>query len=732
MLPEKIVTTGGDFSSISQNRSTMPGLPHTNYSTRVIRGNYFPHLDGIRALAVLPVVLFHILPGLSPGGFVGVDVFFVISGYLITGGILRDLANDRFSLRDFYHRRMRRILPAYFVLVAGVFAAGIILYYATPLKFLGDSVAASALFLANFYFWMLGGDYFTPALHSQALLNLWSLSVEEQFYLFIPLLCAGVWKFSRRGLAPVLLLLALLSLVSAIHAVLIGKQSNAFFMLQFRAWELLAGALLAWIPLLACRPWNPCPRSLEAAVTASVTLDKAAPGRSPKTVPALLATVGLLLVLLPCVAYSTQTPFPGAAALPPVVGALLLIHYGPTGWVSALLTWPPLVQIGRISYSLYLWHWPVIVFWRYATFDQLLGYDYVGMFLLSLLLAFLSWRFVELPFRSSDFWTRRRTFAFASAGITLLVALGTVCVAAQGWPASFHPAANAISCNDPRRPFVAAASRLVLRHAGVSLGDAWDSLDIAERSQALALVAAKAAPTSVAPNSPAVFVMGDSHASVFLDGFKVVLDQHGLAAQCAGHTATIMFNLESQVCQDALRKLQQFPAINKILLLQDWTYHLHQSPTPEVLYQQLEQFAIHARSLHKTLYIATDNPIRDFSPVDLAARMLIITPRHPEATWAGRQSFSDYNRMQGTINLRLAELCRNTGAILLPLHQALVKDGFFPAFADQHGRLIPLYQDESHLSFYGSQVAAEFVFSRLFPTNDLTPLPSAALPLATP
>ncbi len=705
----------------------MPGPPHSNYSTRVIRGDYFPHLDGIRALAVLPVVLFHILPGLSPGGFVGVDVFFVISGYLITGGILRDLANDRFSLRGFYHRRMRRILPAYFVLVAGVFAAGFILYYATPLKFLGDSVAASALFLANFYFWMLGGDYFAPQLHSQALLNLWSLSVEEQFYLFIPLLCAGIWKFSRRRLAPVLALLAVLSLVGAIRAVLIGKPSNAFFLLHFRAWELLAGALLAWLPRVASMSRNHCPHA-PAAVTAA----KAVPARPPKLVAALPAAVGLLLVLLPCITYSAQTPFPGAAALPPVLGAVLLIHYGPTGWASRLLTWPLLVQTGRMSYSLYLWHWPVVVFWRYATFDQLLGYDYVAMFLLSLLLAFLSWKFVELPFRSSGFWTRRRTFAFASAGITLLVALGTACVAAQGWPASLHPAANAMTCDDPRRPFVAAASRLVLRHAGISLGDAWDSLDIAERRQAFALAATKAAPTSVAPPPPAVFVMGDSHASVFLDGFDVVLGQHGLAAQCAGHTATIMFDLESQVCQDALRKLQQFPAIEKILLLQDWSYQLHQSPTPEVLYQHLEQFALHARGLHKSLYIATDNPVRDFSPADLAARMRIIKPRHPDAKWDGRQSVSDYNRMQGNINQRLAELCRRTGAVLLPLHQALAKDGCFPAFADQHGTLIPLYRDDNHLSFYGSQMAAEFIFPRLFPMNALPAHSPAALAPASP
>ena len=216
-------------------------------SSRLVHGTYYPHIDGIRALAVLPVVFFHIFPWLCPGGFSGVDVFFVISGYLITGNILRDLQNDRFTLTDFYHRRIRRIFPANFSLIAGVFVIGCVIYYCVPLKHLGDTVVASTLFSSNLFFWNNVGDYFAPKTHQNPLLNLWSLSVEEQFYLFVPLLCAFVFKFRRNLVAPVLATVGIISFCAAVYAVDRGKQSSAFYLLHYRAWELATGCVLAAI-----------------------------------------------------------------------------------------------------------------------------------------------------------------------------------------------------------------------------------------------------------------------------------------------------------------------------------------------------------------------------------------------------------------------------------------------------------------------------------------------------
>ena len=455
-------------------RPLMQRMTNANYSAKVIHGEYYPHIDGIRALAVLPVVLFHLMATFCPGGFAGVDVFFVISGYLITGGILRDLKNDRFTIRNFYHRRIRRIMPAYFVLIAGVFAAGCMLYYATPLILLGDAVVAGTLFLANLHFWMVTGDYFAPQVDSQALLHLWSLSIEEQFYLFIPLLCAVIWKFRPRLVRPVLALLAVASLSGAIITVMVGKQDNAFYFLHFRAWELLAGSLLATLPAISTIPVAPQLRkdaSLATDIEPSIATRRREASASLERRHALLATVGLLIVLISYAALSSKTPFPGAAALPPVLGTALLIRYGQNGLASRLLSCRPFVLTGKISYSLYLWHWPIIVFWRYAAYDHLFFYDYIGMVLLSLLLGYLSWRFVELPVRTSSAWTMRRSFVFAAAGVALMVSLGSACVHYRGWPTILHPEANEAAYRPPPRdPFVFARALGILRHLGSATG----------------------------------------------------------------------------------------------------------------------------------------------------------------------------------------------------------------------------------------------------------------------
>ena len=262
-------------------------MTSNNYAEKIIHGSYFPHIDGIRALAVLPVLLYHILAKMCPGGFAGVDVFFVISGYLITGGILRDLRNNRFSIQNFYHRRIRRIMPAYFVMIAGVFASGCVFYYSSLLKNLGDASVMGSLFSANFYYWIIGDDYFALNVKDSPLLHLWSLSVEEQFYLFIPLLCFLIWKYRPRWIAPALSLITMFSLIGAIFAVSTGKHSAAFYFLHYRAWELLAGSLLAMLP----------------AITLNTHL------KHQSRLFTVLSTAGLILVLAPYMLISSATPF---------------------------------------------------------------------------------------------------------------------------------------------------------------------------------------------------------------------------------------------------------------------------------------------------------------------------------------------------------------------------------------------------------------------------------------
>lgn len=335
---------------------------------------YRADIDGLRSVAVLPVVLYHAgFHGLS-GGFVGVDVFFVISGFLITTIIAGEIAQGRFSLVRFYEKRARRILPALTVVVLSCFAVGWFVLLPEEFRDLGQSALATALFLSNAYFNMTL-DYFGQSAEFAPLLHTWSLAVEEQFYLFFPPLLMLLALRPSWRLSWVVAVLSVLSFVAAV--VMLPMQPDwVFYQIFFRAWELGAGALLA---LTAFAP--PTRRATRE----------------------LLGCVGLAGILLPVTLYDATTSFPGAAAVPPVLGATLLIWIGAKGGgstVNRLLGWQPLVWIGLISYSLYLWHWPILAYMRITLGTAVLPLGLsVAAVVASIVMAWLSWRFVERPFR---------------------------------------------------------------------------------------------------------------------------------------------------------------------------------------------------------------------------------------------------------------------------------------------------------------------------------------------
>ena len=339
---------------------------------------YRAEIDGLRSLAILPVVAFHAGIERLSGGFTGVDVFFVISGYLITTIILAELGDtpgrDRFSILEFYKRRILRILPALtVVLVATAVAAWAIML---PNEFLamGRSVVATALVLSNVYFWRTSG-YFAPAADLKPLLHTWSLAVEEQFYVFFPLLLMIVARFLGRRFVLWIGLMTVTSL--ALCLVLTPRMpSVSFFLLPTRVWELGVGALIAA---------GGAPRIGSAR------------GRG------LLALLGVALIAYGVIGLSEADPFPGWRALYPVLGAGLIIAYGAGTGVGGVLSRGPLVYVGKISYSLYLWHWPVIVFYRMVQGPALAPAEIALVIGLSWLLADLSWRFVERPFRAEGF-----------------------------------------------------------------------------------------------------------------------------------------------------------------------------------------------------------------------------------------------------------------------------------------------------------------------------------------
>lgn len=333
--------------------------------------NYRPDIDGVRAIAVLSVLIYHLQNSALPGGFVGVDVFFVISGFLITRNLVADI--DRpggLSVVDFYNRRIRRIAPALITMLIGTLIAGYFILVPGDFGLLGESAIFAAFGLSNFFFYKNTG-YFDPQADLQPLLHTWSLGVEEQFYLVWPLLLAGfAWLAKgRRSLVP-----ALISLVIAASFIfwaykLATKPNYAFYQPHTRAWELAAGALLVFV----------------------------APVRS-KVLSEVFAGVGLVLVV--CSFMLSAWPVAGANVVPAVIGSALLLLPKENSVVGRLLSLAPMRGTGLISYSLYLWHWPLIVFFRhYANGAALKPIEAVAISVASFACAFLSWKYVEKPMR---------------------------------------------------------------------------------------------------------------------------------------------------------------------------------------------------------------------------------------------------------------------------------------------------------------------------------------------
>ncbi len=335
---------------------------------------YRPAIDGLRAIAVISVFIFHLNHSWLPGGFVGVDVFFVISGYLITSIILKDCEKGEFSLLRFYQRRIARIFPAFFTVAFATLLAASFIYSPQDYASAGANLVAAALSVANMKF-MLQGNYFEISPDAQPFLHYWSLSVEEQFYLVFPLLFLLLFKYARKHLILILSILGLGSLIACL-ALTPAKPVWAFFLLPTRAWELFAGSLLAVMSL------HPTSAS--------------SPSRHP-----WLPALGLLLVGLSFALIHEGAHFPGCLAILPVLGTLALLfpHTAANGHVEKWLSAPLLVKLGRMSYSLYLWHWPVF---SIIDYEMYLSPEPLRLLLkigISFPLAFLSFVIIENPSR---------------------------------------------------------------------------------------------------------------------------------------------------------------------------------------------------------------------------------------------------------------------------------------------------------------------------------------------
>lgn len=375
--------------------------------------SYRPEIDGLRAVAVVPVILLHAGLGLFGGGFVGVDVFFVISGYLITSLILIELQTDSFSILAFYERRARRILPALFLVlgVSSVFAY----YWMLPdeLENFGQSLVATSLFSNNILLTLTSG-YWALASEFKPLLHTWSLAVEEQYYIVFPLLLTVGWRFFRKHMLVAFVATAIISIVAA-HWGAYNKPDAAFYLSPTRAWELLLGSFVAfYLNENSDLPIGPLPSQM-------------------------LSGLGLFLILFSSVFYSQETPSPSLYTLVPTIGAVLVIVCARKGTLTyAFLTSRLIVGVGLVSYSAYLWHYPLFAFARIYSVEPPDSFITLGLCALTFLLAYLSWRFVEAPFRIKGKISRVMVFSFSVAFSGVLVISGYYLHKSHGVPSRMY------------------------------------------------------------------------------------------------------------------------------------------------------------------------------------------------------------------------------------------------------------------------------------------------------
>lgn len=644
---------------------------------------YRREIDGLRAVAVLPVILFHSGLNLFPGGFVGVDIFFVISGYLITSILLGDLEAGKFSILKFYERRARRILPALFALIVCAAPFAWLLMTPAQAREFWQSVMSIAVFGSNIFFWLQSG-YFDGASELKPLLHTWSLAVEEQYYVLFPPLLALIWRWNRRAVAPLLAIAGFASLGLSAWAAQHYEGAN-FYLTPMRAWELVAGVL--------------CACHLQGKKAASIRVTP---------LYQLFAGIGLALVLYAIFQFNDRMRFPGLSALVPVGGTTLIILFAWSGtWVARLLSLRAMVGIGLISYSAYLWHLPLFAFARLQSVTEPSTPVMLILAAASLVMGWLSWRFVELPFRvarNSFANTRKRVFLASGVGEAALIGVGAlfVLVSPPTYMALAHPAVlkpldtrayEPQVAYSPCPGFTADSREAICRRLG---------------------------------NGPKnVVIWGDSHAVAMssaahaVPGYSIYIIGHWGCPPLIGVERTDSFgnssNCNALGMTDVYGRYTLSLKPETVFLVSRWTLYAHgryfHSRLQRDTYfladiRQLPDGAASSEAVMTTaigrtvdmlkqagsrVYVVQQVPdLHDYSPRGLL--LLNTVPQAPISSWHQSE-----NRI-------LAEGARH-GATIIPTHDLFCAHGECRIRnGDQ-----PLYIDDSHLNSYG----AEPVFARL-------------------
>lgn len=633
---------------------------------------YRADVDGLRALALIPILFFHVGIDITPGGFIGVDMFFVISGYLIIAIIQRQMTQGVFTLTDFMARRVRRIFPAAFILLVSVLIAGWFLLGPYDYAELGKSARYNALFSANFYFWQQTG-YFDTAANLKPLLHTWSLAVEEQFYFLLPLLLLLIQRFQQ---STRLLIIAAITLASFMASWWVVRQDidTAYYLLHTRAWELLLGGLLAFVPTRL---------------------------NQNRVIAGMIGGAGFLTLIALFITYHhpPAMQFPGPAALPPTLATAAVIWAGPHTWSSRLLALRPVVFVGKISYSWYLWHWPIIVFANYWFPDQLGLTEKLLLLLAGFIMGFISWLLVEEPLRKKKILKTNKPLFATAIACTLLIVISAQQIRVNEGYAQRLP--------EKAQQYEAARHRNKTEKR-------------CETLTASDLQADKVCRLGSATNGtpPQIVSWGDSHSGALLPLFEDFANEHGISFWHTSQLACPPFisvtwekKIACNAYNQAMLEFIERHRIPNVILTSRWPAFLDGDDKGNTAFiltppEGMDRAQFYAENLQKTVtairalgsnvWLVKQVPSHPFEP---PKHLTVLAMQGKNTEGLGR-SYEDHLQHQQAVNRIIDDIARQDGVYVLDATEILCSDHKV-CITELGGH--SLYRDDNHLSPLGAR-----------------------------
>lgn len=647
---------------------------------------YRADIDGLRAFAIIPVVLYHAGISLFSGGFVGVDIFFVISGYLITTIILNDIDKGKFSIQQFYFRRIKRIFPALYFFLAVTTLLCWFLYLPKDFEAYGKSVYYTVIFVSNIFFKRQSG-YFDTESELKPLLHTWSLSVEEQFYIFYPIILIILAKFFHKKYKATIFVIFLASACLSFFGTA-REPDAAFFLLPYRAWELMLGAMVA----LGFFP--------------------SVKGRGMLN---LLSASGFGMVLASIFLFDHETVFPGYAALLPCVGTALIIFAGQSGGkplINRFVAFKPFVYIGLVSYSWYLWHWVVFAFrnyYGYVTIDTFLKSN-LFLIIFSLLLAVFSYYVVEKPFRDIKWENRRKLFAFAASVMLLFIAVGYAIKLNDGFRDRFNDRVNEVlDYSDDRlkaRGDDKSTTKYFLEESRYIIGDA--------------------------SSNPSFLLLGDSHALSIAAGIDNLLKESGISGYLAEKGRGVPFidvteqnnrqDERIEFMRNAMEFIKASDEIKTVILAARWDKYINDvtlvkkengkmnpiddADRERVFEEEFTKTVAMLISLGKRVVILSNVPETEVSVPFVLAKSEYISTAFPSLykeiiVDTPINKFLDSHRKFDSV---LNTVKDKYDIDIIYLHEAMCDDDLC-RFSDEKG--MPYLFDANHLTTYGARFVAD-------------------------